>query len=123
MVLAALAGLLVGGLGGDSHFLPVGSVEPFEAGMWLRKVKKAKTCKKVSGFKPTSTLYSLECFVLSYVIRICTKTKCAYYYRDHMSFKSNYIKLFQKFAVLCLISFIVPEISLKVFINKCSCLN
>ena len=27
-----LAGLLVGGLGGDSHFTPVGSVEQFEAG-------------------------------------------------------------------------------------------
>ena len=92
-----------------------------KSGEMTQKSRKCK--KKVSGFKPTSTLYSLECFVLSYVIRICTKTKSAYYYRDHMSFKSNYIKLFQKFAVLCLISFIVPEISLKVFINKCSCLN
>jgi hypothetical protein len=85
--------------------------------------QNARKCKKISGFKPTSTQYSLECFVLSNVIRICTKTNSFYNYRDHMCYKSNYIKVFQKSAVLCLISYIVPEISLKVVIQKCLCFN
>ena len=66
VVLAALAGLLVGGLGGDSHFLPVGSVEPFEAGMWLRKVKKAKTYTVVRSVSFFQYKYDIFYYLLWY---------------------------------------------------------